>query len=81
MDNGLSAADAIRALRPPVFFKLIGAMSTSLQLWPADLLARAIEEARQVEIACKQTGARQELLARRFVNALARQSQRHAQRR
>jgi hypothetical protein len=28
-----------------------------------------------VEIACKQTGARQELLVRRFVGVLARQAQ------
>jgi DNA polymerase III subunit delta len=81
MANGMSASDALRAQRPPVFFKLMGSMATSLQLWPADLLARAIEEARQVEIACKQTGARQELLARRFVSALARQSYLRAQRR
>ena len=75
MADGLSAADALRGARPPVFFKLMGGMVSSLALWPAEALTRAIEEARQVEMACKRTGARQELLARRFVGALARQSQ------
>jgi DNA polymerase III subunit delta len=74
MADGISAADAIRSLRPPVFFKAVTGMTASLSLWPVDGLARAIEEARTVEIACKQTGSRQELLVRRFVAGLARQS-------
>jgi DNA polymerase-3 subunit delta len=78
MAGGLSASDAIRAMRPPVFFKLMGGMTGSLALWPEDMLARAIEEARQVEIACKQTGSRPDLLVRRFVTILARQSQARA---
>jgi DNA polymerase-3 subunit delta len=75
MQDGLSAADSIRSLRPPVFYKTVGGMVASLGLWSAESLARAIEEARTVEIACKQTGSRQELLARRFVAGLARQAQ------
>ena len=74
MATGQSAADALRAQRPPVFFKTMGTMLDSLAVWSADALIHAIEEARQVELACKQTGARQELLARRFVSALARQA-------
>jgi DNA polymerase-3 subunit delta len=75
MATGLSAGDAVRTLRPPIFFKLAGGMINSVQLWSLEHLARAIEEARQVEIACKQTGARQDLLVRRFVSGLARQAQ------
>jgi DNA polymerase-3 subunit delta len=75
MEAGMSASDAIRAMRPPVFFKLVNGMTRSVSLWPTEALTRAIEEARQVEIACKQTGARQELLVRRFVGVLARQAQ------
>jgi len=78
MAGGLSASDAIRAMRPPVFFKLMNGMTGSLALWSGDMLARAIEEARQVEIACKQTGSRPELLVRRFVTTLARQAQARA---
>ncbi len=75
MAGGQSASDAIRTLRPPVFFKSMPGMTSSVSLWSADALLRAIEEARQVEIACKQTGSRPELLVRRFVAGLARQAQ------
>jgi DNA polymerase-3 subunit delta len=78
MATGVSASDAVRAMRPPVFFKLMNGMTGSLAIWPTDMLARAIEEARQVEMACKQTGSRPELLVRRFVTTLARQSRSRA---
>ncbi len=74
MQASLSAADALKALRPPVFFKSLGPMLHGLTLWPAESLLGALEDARQVEIACKQTGAQPELLARRFVASLARQA-------
>jgi DNA polymerase III delta subunit len=51
-------------------------MVAALGLWNSEALLRAIEEARQVELACKRTGSRPELLARRFVAALARQARR-----
>lgn len=74
MRDGLSAGDAVRSLRPPVFFKAVPGMTASLGLWPLEALTRAIEEARQVEISCKRTGSRPELLVRRFVAGLARQA-------
>ena len=75
MDSaGLSAADAVRAIRPPVFFRAAGGMADSLGRWPAEALLRIIEEARQVEMACKRTGAPQDLLARRFIAMVARQA-------
>jgi DNA polymerase-3 subunit delta len=72
MLDGQSAAEAVRAMRPPVFYKATAAMTTALGLWSADSLLRAIEEARRAELACKQTGSRPELLARRFVQSVAR---------
>lgn len=72
VQSGMSAAEAVRSLRPPVFFKAVNAVTASLTLWSEEALARAIEDCRQVEIACKQTGSRQELLARRFVAGLGR---------
>jgi DNA polymerase III subunit delta len=75
---GLSAADAVRTLRPPVFFKAQPSVMAALSLWSPEALARALEEARQVEIACKQTGSRPELLTRRFAAGLARQAQARA---
>ncbi len=74
MHSGMSASDAVRSLRPPVYFKAIGSMTASLALWSEEALLRGIEECRQVEIACKQTGSRPELLARRFVAGLGRQA-------
>jgi DNA polymerase-3 subunit delta len=78
MELGMSAADAIRAIRPPVFFKAAPAMTASVSLWSAEALLSAIAEARNVEAACKQTGSRPELLGRRFVAWLARQGQSRA---
>ena len=74
MDGGAAAADAVRALRPPVFFKAVASTTASLALWPTELLARALEDGRNIEIACKQTGSKPELLVRRFLANLARQA-------
>jgi DNA polymerase-3 subunit delta len=75
MVGGASAADSVRTIRPPVFFRAVPGMTASLALWPAEALERALEEARQVEIASKRTGSRPELLVRRFLAGLARQAQ------
>jgi DNA polymerase-3 subunit delta len=75
MEGGLSAAEAVRTLRPPVFYRAVPGMTASVNLWPADLLLRALDEARTVELACKTTGSRPDVLACRFVAALARQAQ------
>ncbi len=71
--SGLSVADAVRALRPPVFFKRVGPFSEALQLWNAEKVLQAMNEARRVELACKQTGALDTLLVRRMLLGLARQ--------
>jgi DNA polymerase-3 subunit delta len=72
IDAGLPASEAVKAMRPPVFFRATGAVTTALGLWTSEGLLRVIEEARQVELACKRTGSRPELLARRFVAGVAR---------
>jgi DNA polymerase-3 subunit delta len=73
MAAGLSVADAVRALRPPMFFKRVGPFSEALQLWNAEKLLQAMNEARRVELACKRTGALDTLLVRRMLLGLARQ--------
>jgi DNA polymerase-3 subunit delta len=78
MHQGMSASDAARSLRPPLFFKAVGAFTAGLALWREDALARALLEARAVEIGCKQTGSPAELSVRRLVSTLARQSQARA---
>jgi DNA polymerase-3 subunit delta len=72
LDEGASASEAIRALRPPVFYKAEPAMVASVRLWQSDMLLRALDEARAVELACKRTGSRADALAARFVSSLAR---------
>ena len=73
MAAGLSVAEAVRALRPPVFFKQVSIFSQSLQLWGSAKLLLAMDEARRVELACKKTGALDLLLVRRLLLGLARQ--------
>ena len=75
MATGLSAADAVRALRPPVFFKRVAAFTQALGLWSPRRLMQAMEEVRRVELACKQTGALDGLLVRRMLLGLARQGE------
>ena len=74
MAGGLPPAEAVRAMRPPVFFRLASGMEASLVLWSEARLLTALEEARRVEIKCKLTGSRPELLTARFVGGLARQA-------
>ena len=72
MEGGVSAVDAVGALRPPVFWKRKADMVRAVGGWPAGRLAGAILEVRRVELACKQTGAADGVLVRRVVLALAR---------
>ncbi len=73
MAAGLSIADAVRALRPPVFFKRIGPFGQALRYWDTSHVIQAMAEVRFVELACKQTGAQDLLLVRRLLLGLARQ--------
>jgi DNA polymerase-3 subunit delta len=72
MAQGASPEDAVRAVRPPVFFKRVGDFTRALARWDAPRLMHAMAETRRAELACKQTGAPDALLVRRLVLALAR---------
>ena len=74
MDAGMSAVDAVRTMRPPVYYRAVAETTASLSRWSSQALLRTIEEARQAELACKQTGSRPELIARRLVASLARRA-------
>jgi DNA polymerase III subunit delta len=73
MTEGASPEEAVRSLRPPVFFKRVGDFTRALSNWDAPRLANAMNETRRAELACKQTGAPDALLVRRLLLALARQ--------
>lgn len=54
--SGASADQAMRALRPPVFFKRVDAFRAQLRLWPLPRAARALDRLFAAEIECKSTG-------------------------
>ena len=76
--SGPSLAEAMRALRPPVFYRSQPAFLRSLALWPAEACAAAGVRLAAAEMACKQTGAPAEHLARAAVMALAAAARRRA---
>ena len=55
--QGLSAADAAGAARPPVFFKRAPAFTRALGLWSVMALEDALAHLFNAEAACKRTGA------------------------
>ncbi len=72
--QGLSTADATRAVRPPVFFKRQPAFAHALGLWSVASLERAASQTNRLELACKQTGAPDTALCRHQIAVVARQA-------
>jgi DNA polymerase-3 subunit delta len=72
--HGLTAADAARALRPPVFYRMVGAFNRALGLWSAASLSAAIAAMTEAERGCKRTGWPDQALCRNAVLTLARRS-------
>lgn len=56
VDGGRTAQEAVRSLRPPVFFKAVDPMTRQVAGLPAPVLARAMARLGQAEIRCKTTG-------------------------
>lgn len=81
MRTGMSVQDAVRALRPPVFFKRMAAFGQAVSLWSGPRLVAAMRETSRVEMLCKQSGAPDVVLVRRLMMSLARQGQALAARR
>ncbi|HET6185152.1 MAG TPA: DNA polymerase III subunit delta [Acetobacteraceae bacterium] len=80
MDRGLSAAEAAKAARPPVFFRRIGAFARALALWPAAALMAQAGALSTAELACKRTGAPDLALCRGAVLAMAQRASRRTAR-
>jgi DNA polymerase-3 subunit delta len=74
MDTGMSAGDAAKAARPPVFFRRVGAFTKALTLWSSASLAAAMAGLSQAERNCKRTGAPDHTLSRHAVLTLARRA-------
>ncbi len=75
MADGMSAGDATRAVRPPLFFRRQPAFTQALNLWAMPALEWAAQRFWDAERGCKRTGAPDLTIAR---NALAGVAQRAA---
>lgn len=73
-EQGLPAADAVKGIRPPVFYQKVGAFTRSLGLWPAATLTAAMAALAEAERGCKRTGWPDHALCRNAVLTLARRS-------
>jgi DNA polymerase-3 subunit delta len=74
METGISAGEAAKAARPPVFFRRVSAFTRALNLWSSSSLAAAMAGLSQAERNCKRTGAPDHTLSRHAVLTLARRA-------
>ena len=80
MADGVSAEEAMRALRPPVFFRRTGAFKRALSLWTLAGLDAAASGMRDAERQCKRTGLPDVTICRAALLTLARRSRQLARR-
>jgi len=73
-EQGIGSADAVKGVRPPVFYQKVSAFTRSLSLWPAATLTAALAALAEAERACKRTGWPDVSLARNAVLTLARRA-------
>ena len=71
IDQGRSADEAIRSLRPPVHFKAQPILTGQARNWSAAKLNAALSEIATTVKACRQTGALDEILTERLLLRLA----------
>ena len=72
--SGLSASDATKAVRPPIFYQRVGAFNRALTLWSASNLQAALAAMAEAERGCKRTGWPDRSLCRNAIVTLARRS-------
>ena len=69
---GVSVDEAVRAARPPIFFKEQDSYRRQLQRWSETGLRRALDRAAEAEFHMKQTGLPAETICREAMFAIAR---------
>jgi DNA polymerase-3 subunit delta len=74
VDAGLSATDATKSARPPVFFRRTGAFAQALGLWSSSALMAAMAALAEAERSCKRTGAPDAALSRNAILVVARRA-------
>ncbi|HZS83126.1 MAG TPA: DNA polymerase III subunit delta [Stellaceae bacterium] len=75
---GMAPEEALRALRPPVFFKLRDRFKAQLALWPPRRAAAALDTLMRAELDCKRAILPQEAVLGDALFALARAAKRAA---
>ena len=73
-EQGLAAPDAVKTVRPPVFYQKVGAFTRSLGLWQSSTLTAAMAALAEAERGCKRTGWPDHALCRNAVLTLARRA-------
>ena len=76
MANGQSAENAMKAMRPPVFFKQQPIFRGQLRQWSPDALARALALLMTAELDCKSTGMPDEAISARALMRIAQAARR-----
>lgn len=79
--DGRSPGDAVKTLRPPVFFKAVEPMTRQVARWTPTALAAAMARLGQAEIRCKTTGFPDEAECGQALIDVARMALRSAARR
>ena len=74
IEAGASPDAAVKALRPPVFFKRNRAFREGLRLWNAAKAGEALERLVEAEAACKRTGAATDALCAEALLGIAREA-------
>lgn len=70
----LPAADAVKQLRPPLFFRRVAPFTRALGLWNSRTLAAGISALAEAERGCKRTGWPDTVLCRQAILSLARRA-------
>jgi DNA polymerase-3 subunit delta len=72
VESGMSEDDALKSLRPPLFFKLQDRVKYQLRLWPERRAAQALDVLVQAELNAKRTGLPPEAVCRDALLRIAR---------
>ena len=73
-ESGLSAGDASKTLRPPLFYRRVAAFNRALGLWSGAGVSAAINGLVEAERGCKRTGWPDQTLCRNAVLVVARRA-------
>lgn len=74
MGTGLSASEATKGIRPPLYFRREAQFVQALGLWSEQALSQACQRFWEAERACKRTGTPGETICRSAVIGLAQRS-------